>query len=151
MESIYFFQIGFVNLYEYVAILLIFSPLSGFPSVQISSIAAGATVYYYQLDNNKKRYMTYNTYTVGFFNLIIVLIWQLFLLNFLEILVSCQRRETVQSYSPQCTQVVLLSTCQKLEAINLWMIIIVSFDPPQLYQRYSSPVHQQSIRQPGNI
>lgn len=155
MQSIYFFQIGFVNLYEYVAILLIFSPLSGFPSVQISSIAAGATVYYYQLDNNKKRYMTYNTYTVGFFNLIIVLIWQLFLLNFLEILVSCQRRETVQSYSPQCTQVVLLSTCQKLEAINLWMIIIVSFDPPQLYlwgyQRYSSPVHQQSIRQPGNI
>lgn len=100
MESIYFFQIGFVNLYEYVAILLIFFPLSGFPSVQISSIAAGATVYYYQLDNNKKRYMTYNTYTVGFFNLIIVLIWQLFLLNFLEILVSCQRRETVQSYSP---------------------------------------------------
>lgn len=100
MESIYFFQIGFVNLYEYVAILLIFSPLSGFPSVQISSIAAGATVYYYQLDNNKKRYITYNTYTVGFFNLIIVLIWQLFLLNFLEILVSCQRRATVQSYSP---------------------------------------------------
>lgn len=95
-----FLKIGFVNLYEYVAILLIFSPLSGFPSVQISSIAAGATVYYYQLDNNKKRYMTYNTYTVGFFNLIIVLIWQLFLLNFLEILVSCQRRETVQSYSP---------------------------------------------------
>lgn len=77
-----------------------FFPPSGFPPVQISSIAAGATVYYYQLDNNKKRYITYNTYTVGFFNLIIVLIWQLFLLNFLEILVSCQRRETVQSYPP---------------------------------------------------
>lgn len=38
------------------------------------------------LPTGQQQKKIYNTYTVGFFNLIIVLIWQLFLLNFLEIL-----------------------------------------------------------------